>query len=325
MAELDEIRTFVEVAESGGFGRAAKRLGVSKSIVSRRIARLEADLGTRLLSRTTRGISPTEAGLELKARGERILADLAEARELVANRGGEVIGHLRVSLPLTFGVRHIAPLLAALAARHPRLEIEASYTDRAVDLIAERYDAAVRLGTLADSSLIARKIAPAGAVVVASPAYLAAHGRPMQPEDLNAHQCLVHIGSPNREVWRFRTGKRWIALRPQGRIKADNAEAVLAHAVTGAGIALLPTFLASEAIRSGMLEPLLLDYETPEAGVYVVRPEGQVPAKLRVLIDALVEHFARTPDWDPCLMRAAQARKMKREAPDQEAVTPSST
>ncbi|HEX6102131.1 MAG TPA: LysR family transcriptional regulator [Alphaproteobacteria bacterium] len=311
MAELDEIRTFVEVVETGGFGRAAKRLGVSKSIVSRRIASLEADLGTRLLSRTTRGISPTEAGLELKARGERILTDLAEARELVANRGGEVIGHLRLSLPLTFGVRHVAPLLAELAARHPKLEIEAHYTDRAVDLIAEHYDAAVRIGQLADSSLIARKIAPTGGVVVASPAYLAARGEPATPEDLAAHECLVHVGSPQRETWRFRDGKRWITVRPKGRIKADNGEAILEHAVAGAGIALLPTFLMSGQINDRKLKPLLLRYELPEAAVYLVRPPGpHVPAKLRALIDALVAHFDSRPDWDPCQVRATAARKL---------------
>ena len=310
MAELDEIRTFVEVVETGGFGRAAKRLGVSKSIVSRRIASLEADLGTRLLSRTTRGISPTEAGLELKSRGERILTDLAEARELVANRGGEVIGHLRLSLPLTFGVRHVAPLLAELAARHPKLEIEAHYTDRAVDLIAEHFDAAVRIGQLADSSLIARKIAPTGGVVVASPAYLAAHGEPATPEDLAGHECLVHVGSRQRETWRFRDGKRWITVRPKGRIKADNGEAILAHAVAGAGIALLPTFLMTGQINAGELKPLLVNYELPEAAVYLVRPPGpHVPAKLRVLIDALVERFDGQPDWDPCAVRAKQALK----------------
>ena len=159
MAELDDIRAFVEVAETGGFSRAAQRLGVSKSIVSRRLARLETELGARLLSRTTRGVSPTEAGVEYKARAERILVDLDEAREAVAQRSGEVVGRLCLSVPLSFGTSHVAPVLAELAARHPKLTIEAAYSDRFVDLVAERFDAAIRLGTLRDSSLVARRIA----------------------------------------------------------------------------------------------------------------------------------------------------------------------
>jgi DNA-binding transcriptional LysR family regulator len=144
--DLDDLGSFVEVVESGGFNRAARRLGISKSIVSRRIARLEAELGTRLLSRTTRGISPTEAGLELKTRGERILAELEEAREAVAQQSGGVVGRLRLSAPLSFGVRHVVPVLAEMAQRHPRLEMDVSYSDRLVDLIGERFDAAIRIG-----------------------------------------------------------------------------------------------------------------------------------------------------------------------------------
>jgi DNA-binding transcriptional LysR family regulator len=309
MSELDDIRAFVEVAEAGGFGRAAKRLGVSKSIVSRRIARLEADLGARLLSRTTRGISPTEAGLEFKARGERILLDLEEARDAVARQGGEVVGRLRVSVPLTFGVRHVAPLLAELAARHPKLEIEAAYSDRFVDLIAERFDAAIRLGALKDSSLIARRIAAVHGIVVASPSYLARNGRPRIPEDLQKHACLIYTGTSDPGLWRFRSGRRWVTIRPEGRLRADNGDAILAAATAGLGIAVLPTFLASSSLRDGTLEPLLLDYPLPEGAMHVVRPPGaHLPGKVRVLIDRLVERFGGEPDWDPCQMKARQGR-----------------
>jgi DNA-binding transcriptional LysR family regulator len=191
MIELDDLRSFVEVVEAGGFNRAASRLGISKSVISRRIARIEADLGTRLLSRTTRGISPTDAGIEFKVRCERILADLAEAREAVAQRGGGVVGRLRISADVSFGVRHVAPLLADMAKRHPRLEIDVSYVDRHVDLIAERFDAAVRIGALKDSSLVARRVAPVRAIVVASPDYLARNGRPRTPGDLASRECLI--------------------------------------------------------------------------------------------------------------------------------------
>ena len=170
MSELDDIRSFIAVVDAGGFGRASRSLGLSKSIVSRRIARLEADLGTRLLSRTTRGISPTEAGLEFKARGERILAELNEAREAVAQQAGGVSGRLRLTMPLTFGIRHVTPVLTELARRHPRLEIDAEASDRQVDLIGERFDMAVRIGVLKDSSLVARRIASVRGIVVGSPA-----------------------------------------------------------------------------------------------------------------------------------------------------------
>jgi DNA-binding transcriptional LysR family regulator len=316
MAEIDDIRALVEVINAGGFGRAAKRLGVSKSIISRRIARLEGDLGGRLLSRTTRGFSPTEAGLEYKLRMEQILADLERAREAVAQQGGEVIGRVRVSLPLSFGIRHVAPVLATLALRHPRLEIEAAYSDRVVDLIGERFDAAVRIGQLKDSTLVARRIAPIRSVVVAAPSYLTRHGRPKVPGDLTAHECIIYNATPETQLWRFRMGRRWIPIRPEGRLGADNGEAIIAAALMGLGIALVPTFLAAPGIESGALEPLLTDYTAPEGGLFVVRPPGaQVSAKVRVLTDALVDRFGGEPDWDPCELHARSLAKAGKRVP----------
>jgi DNA-binding transcriptional LysR family regulator len=300
--DLDDLRSFVEVVESGGFNRAGRRLGVSKSIVSRRIARLEAELGTRLLSRTTRGISPTEAGLEFKGRSERILAQLEEAREAAAQQAGGVVGRLRLSAPLSFGVRHVAPVLADIAQRHPRLEMEVSYSDRIVDLIGERFDAAIRIGALQDSTFVARRIAPVRPVLVASPDYLARHGRPSAPHELAGHECLIYTGRTVAE-WRFRAGKRSISIRPAGRLRSDSGEAILQWAIAGLGIAEGPSFLVSDAIEAGTLEPLLLDYARPEHGMYVVRPPGAyVPGKVRVLIDTLVERFGGEPHWDRCLM-----------------------
>ena len=301
MTELEELRTFVEVIESGGLNRAAARLGVSKSIISRRITRLETDLGTRLLSRSTRGIIPTEAGIEFKARCDRILAELDEARDAVAQQGRSVRGRLRLSAPLAFGVRHLVPVLADLASAHPDLEIDVSYTDRVVDLIGERFDAAVRIGSLRDSSLVVRRIAPVHAVLVASPGYLARHGRPRTPQDLVGHECLIYTGSLVPE-WQFLSGKRRIAIRPEGRLRSDSGEAILQWAIAGNGIADSPSFLVSDAIEGGALEPLLLSYPRPEYGIHVVRPPGShVPGKVRVLIDTLVERFGGTPDWDRCL------------------------
>ena len=303
MIELDDLRGFVEVVESGGFNRAAKRLGISKSVVSRRIARLEADLGIRLLSRTTRGINPTEAGLEFKTRSERILAELGKAREAVAHQGGEVVGRLRLSAPLSFGVRYVTPLLTQMAERHPRLEMDVSYSDRMVDLIGERFDAAIRIGTLRDSSLIARRIAPVRSVFVASPDYLARNGRPRMPSDLAAHQCLIYTGRVAAD-WQFHSGKRSISFRPEGRLRSDSGEAILQWAIAGLGITEAPSFMVSDAIESGTLEPLLLDYPTPEHAIHVVRPPGSyVPGKVRVLIDTLVERLGGEPEWERFLTK----------------------
>jgi DNA-binding transcriptional LysR family regulator len=304
MFGFEDMQTFVEVVESGGFNRAAGRLGVSKSIVSRRIAGLEAELGTRLLSRTTHGVSPTEAGLEFKARSERILAELNEARETMAHRKGEVVGRLRLSAPIEFGIRHLAPLLGELAERHPQLEVDLSLSDRTVDLIAERFDAAVRIGSLGDSSLVARRIAPIHAVLVASPAYLAAHGRPETPADLAGHECLQYSSSTTGE-WMLRSGKRWVSVRPRSRLRSDNGAAVMQWAIEGRGISVAPTFDAADAIDRGALEPVLLDYPLPEFALYVVRPPGaHVPGKVRVFIDAMVERFGGEPVWDRCMMKA---------------------
>ncbi len=304
MSELDDIRSFVAVVETGGFAKAGKRLGLSKSIVSRRIARLEEDLGTRLLNRTTRGVSPTEAGIEFKARGERILADLTEAREAVAQQTGGVTGRLRLAMPLGFGISHVAPVLAELAARHPRLELDVEASDRHVDLIGERFDAAVRLGTLKDSSLVARRIAPIYASVLASPAYLERHGCPGSPLDLGQHECLVRSGGSSQD-WVFRINRRWVPVRPQGRLRSDSGETLMRWAAAGHGIVALPNFMASDSIRSGELVHILRDYPMPEQGLFVVRPPGAyVPGKVRVLIDLMVERFGGEPYWDACQMAA---------------------
>jgi DNA-binding transcriptional LysR family regulator len=198
----------------------------------------------------------------------------------------------------------VAPVLAAMAQRHPRLELDVSYSDRIVDLIGERFDAAIRIGTLPDSSLVARRIAPVRSVLVASPDYLARNGRPTTPADLAVHQCLIYTG--RRVVdWQFLIGKRSISIRPEGRLRSDSGEAILQWAIAGLGITEQPSFLAADAIERGALEPLLTDYARPENGIYVLRPPGAyVPGKVRVLIDTLVEHFGREPHWDRCLMNA---------------------
>src|SRR5579862_1574175 len=190
VVDLDDLGTFVEVADAGGVTAAARRLGVSKSIVSRRLARLEAELGVQLLARTTRGAALTEAGVTFRDHAARACAEIDLARETILP-AGDLRGRLRIAAPLSFGPTHLAPVLAQLARRHPRLHVHASYSDRFVDLIGEGFDCAIRVGQLSDSNLIARRIGPIHGKLVASPVYVREHGAPETPDQLLAHQCLM--------------------------------------------------------------------------------------------------------------------------------------
>lgn len=297
MPDLDGLRALVEVVAAGGFSRAAGKLGVSKSIVSRRIAALERDVGVRLLSRTTRGLSLTDAGLELHRRALQILAELDEALDAVAGRDNVIAGKLRVAAPLSFGIAHLSAALADFAALHPQLQLDIAYSDRFVDVVAEGFDAAVRIGELRDSRLVARRLAPMRGIVAASPLYLARRGTPKLPRDVASHDALIYTGSARGEVWRFHSGRQAISVRVQGRFRADNGEAIRDAAIAGLGLALLPSWLVAAALAAGQLVPILADYEIPASGLYVVRPPGAAPNKVRALSDYLATRFGPTP-WD---------------------------
>lgn len=285
--DVEELRTFVEVADTGGVGPGARRLGLSKSIVSRRLVQLEQALGIQLLSRTSRGTVLTEAGATFREHAIRVIAELEAARETLSPEG-ELRGLLRVAAPLTFGIRRLAPVFAELARRHPLLHLDTSYSDRFVDLVGEGFDCAIRLGTLPDSSLIARRICAFRGRLVASPEYVAMHGTPRTLEDLAHHEAVTQKG----EVWPIQDRGKKTVIRPRGRLTADNGEAILAAALAGVGVVGLPDFLTESHIAAGHLVPLLNDFQVPEAGMYVVRPAGAFPSrKVRVLIDILVEHF----------------------------------
>ncbi|RWK44636.1 LysR family transcriptional regulator [Mesorhizobium sp.] len=285
--DLEDLRTFVEVADAGGVAPAARRLGLAKSIVSRRLTRLEEALGAQLLSRTTRGSALTEAGAAFREHAMRVVAELEAAQETLSPEG-EVRGLLRIAAPLSFGITRLPPIFAELARRHPLLHLDTSYSDRFVDLVGEGFDCAIRLGMLRDSSLIVRRIRAFRARLVASPGYIAAHGTPQTLTDLAHHQAVTRKG----EVWPILDGDNTVTVRPRGRFTADNGEAVLAAALAGVGVAALPDFLTETHIAAGSLVPLLERYTTPELGMFVVRPPGAFPSrKVRVLIDILLEYF----------------------------------
>ena len=287
MLDLEDLQTFVEVADAGGVSSAARRLGISKSIVSRRLFRLEAELGVQLLARTTRGAALTEAGVTFRDHAARVCAEIDVARETILP-AGNLRGRLRIAAPLSFGLTHLAPVLAELARRHPLLSVHASYSDRFVDLVGEGFDCAVRVGYLADSNLIARRVGPIHGRLVASPDYIKEHGAPDTPDELLLHQALMQ----GTEAWQFVDGDKTITIHPQGRFKADNGVALAAAAVAGLGIAALPDFLTEKYLASGTLVPVVTRYPLPEGGIYVVRPPGEHPArKIQVLTELMIEHF----------------------------------
>ncbi len=287
MFDLEDLATFVEVADAGGVTAGARRLGLPKSIVSRRLKRLEVALDAELLTRTTRGAALTEAGATFRQHAARVVAEMEAARDAVAPEG-QLAGRLRIAAPLTLGPTHFAPVLALLASRHPKLHVHTSYSDRFVDLVGEGFDAGIRVGYLTDSNLLARQIAPLRGRCVASPDYVATHGAPETPEALAEHECLMQ----GTETWRFMKGGQILSVRPQGRFKADNGVALAAAAVQGLGIATLPDFLITDAIASGALVTVLEAFPSPPAGIYLVRPPSDFQTrKVRVLGDILTECF----------------------------------
>ncbi len=309
MIELDDVLAFIRVTETGSFARAADRLGLAKSIISRRVARLEAGLGARLLTRTAKGAHPTEVGRAYYARAAGGLAELDAAQEVVARAMSEISGPIRIAAPLSFGVAHLSQALVAFAVQYPRVELDVSYDDRMVDLIGDGFDLGVRIGNLPDSALVARRLGPIRRVLLASPSYLAEHGALTRPSEIAGRSVLLYSNAGAGESWRFRVGGRWEHVRVQGRLRADNGELLREAACAGLGLVILPTFLASSAIEAGQLQILLPEFPPEEVGLYAMMPPGRsITARVRALVDALTARFGVEPSWDPC-WRAAQASK----------------
>lgn len=290
--DIEDLQTFVAVADAGGVSAAARRLGIAKSIVSRRLLRVEADIGVQLLARTTRGAALTEAGVTFRDHAARASAEIDTAREAILPTGG-LRGRLRIAMPLTFGPTHFAPVLAEMARRHPQLHVHTSYSDRFVDLIAEGFDCAIRGGYLQDSNLIAKRVGPIRGKLVASPDYIKAYGSPASPDEIAAHQALMQ----GTEAWQFLDGDKIVSVQPQGRFKADSATALTAAALAGLGIAWLPDCVTYEHVASGALVPIMTRCPVPPGAAYVVRPPSPHPTrKVRVLTEMLIEYFAQNPE-----------------------------
>lgn len=288
---IEDIQNFVEVAEAGGVSPAAQRLGVAKSVVSRRLVRLETELGVQLVARTTRGAALTEAGAAFREHAMRMLAEFDSAMETVLPTG-VLRGRFRVAAPVSLGPAYFGPVLADMARKHPQLSIHTCYSDRMVDLVGEGYDCGIRVGHLQDSNLKARRVGDIFGKLVASPDYVAAHGAPEAPDELLAHECLMH----GTESWRFIDGDKVITVHPRGKFKADDPVARVVAAVAGVGLGYLPDCLIDEHLASGALVPVMERYPPQSAGIFVVRPPSQhANQKIRVLTDMLIDYVGKQP------------------------------
>lgn len=289
------MQVFARVAALGSLSGAARALGMSQTMATKHMAALEGRLGVKLIHRTTRRLTLTEAGRGYLEAVERILADIAEADGAAAADLVEVRGTLRLNVPVSFGIREIAPLLPELARLHPALTIDLGLNDRHIDLIEEGWDMAIRVGSLGESSLIARRIAPCPLVVCAAPAYLARHGTPGTVAELSRHNCLGYTLSRSIGLtsWPFGPGGK-VRVDVAGNLQASNGDALVAAAIGGQGLVYQPMFLVAREIEAGVLVPLTLDHAPIELdGVYAVYPSNRrPPAKVRATIDFLSEHLA---------------------------------
>lgn len=313
MSRIEEIETFVDIARSGSITRAAERAGLAKSAASRRLADLEARLGVQLFVRSTRKLTLTDAGAAFLARAARILDDLADA-ETAASEGARTLsGTLRIAAPLSFGLLHLERVITAFMTRHPAVAVDVDFSDRKVDLVGEGFDVAVRIGVLADSTLVARRLCPIRSVAAASPAFWREHGRPRHPRDLKALPCLryANLARPGVVGW-WGPGGEEGAIEPPLRALANNGDLLRSLAEAGLGFLVEPTFFLSDAFSNGRLEPVLADYAWSNAQLHVVYPPTRQPsARVRAFADAVVEAFHENPYWDDAL-EAAPARRRKR-------------
>lgn len=298
---LSGMQVFASVASSGSLSAAARALGMSQTMATKHMAALEGRLGVKLLHRTTRRLTLTEAGRAYLDAAERILGEVADADAEAAAGAAEVRGTLRLNVPVSFGIREIAPLIPDFLENHPALSIDLGLNDRQVDLIEEGWDLAVRIGAMASSSMIARKLAPCFTVVCAAPRYLAAKGTPRSIADLARHDCLGYTLSRTigADTWLF-GGERNISVAVRGSLKANNGDALTAAAIAGEGIVYQPTFLVAREIEAGLLVPIELD-QPPIVldGIFAIYPaDRRPPAKVRAFIDFLVKRFGPVPEWD---------------------------
>jgi DNA-binding transcriptional LysR family regulator len=299
LERLADMATFARVVDAGSFSAAALQLGLSKSAVSKAVSRLEAHLDLRLLSRTTRRLTPTEAGLTFHAYCRQVVASAEEAEQHLGQLRDVPSGLLRMTCPLTFGVARVAPALPVLLARYPALRVSVVVDDRVVDLVAENFDMALRMGRLPDSSLVARKLADLHSVLVASPAYIAQAGEPRRPADLLRHHCLSFGDRAEATTWQFEGPQGLESVQTQGRLMLNTSLGIREAALAGIGIADVASYLVADDLAAGRLVALMPGYRSAPIPLYAVYPHHRhLAAKVKVAIEFFQEVFQRDGGLD---------------------------
>ncbi|HEY2752592.1 LysR family transcriptional regulator [Phenylobacterium sp.] len=297
MDRVDEINAFAAVADARSFTQGARRLGVSSAQVSKLVARLENRLGARLLNRTTRDVSLTDTGRAYLERARGLLEDFEALEGSVRDQGGPR-GLLKISAPVSFGASQLTPALLDFAAAYPEVSLDVSATDRMVNLVEEGFDVGVRIGQLADSSVIARKLAAVRMVTCASPDYLARSGTPATPHDLGRHEAIIDTNARDPLVWAYGSHNDRHDVRVHGRLRFGGADACVAAARRSLGVTRTPAFAAADDLRSGRLVPLLCAYEPQLIHVHAVYPHARhLAAKVRAFVDFLAQRYAGEPEW----------------------------
>ena len=294
MDRLTEMEAFATVVDQGGFTDAAKKMGISKSAVSKHVSSLEARLGARLLNRTTRRVSPTEIGLVYYDRAGRVLNDAGEADAIVTSMQSAPSGLLRISVATDFGVNHLSPVLGDFLQEFPDITVNMVLNNRFVELISEGFDMAIRIGELEDSTLRARKLTETTRRMIASPDYFRRYGRPTRIDDLNEHKLLHYSNQSSGNVWKLTapSGEKR-QIRTAGWLTVNDGQSLLNAAISGLGIAYLPSFLYGSALKKGLVEEAIPDLPVEPLGIYAVYPPGRfTQPKVRAFIDFLVESFA---------------------------------
>ncbi len=292
MDKLTSMKVFCRVVMRENFSQAARELRLSPAMITKHVAGLEEELGIRLLNRTTRRVSTTEAGRRYFELCQQLLHDIDEAEASLTELGSKPRGQLRIAAPVDFGVLCLAPAIAAYLQTYPEIQIDIHYQDNKVNLIDEGYDLAIRIGALDDSNLIAQRVLPYPMVCCASPDYLKQHGTPRTPQDLKSHNCLTYAYSSSNNEWVFSKNNERFAIRVSGRLNANNGRAMVATAVQGVGIIMKPYFMIQDHIPNGELVPILTDYHSQAATVYAVYPHRQfLPAKISSFIDFIRHYF----------------------------------
>lgn len=296
MDKFLEMQAFVAVVDAGSFVKAADALGASKPAISRYVSDLEKRLGVRLLQRTTRRLSLTEEGQVFHARCKELLAGVDEAESEITSGGGEASGLVRLNVPVTFGVRHLAPLWGRFMEAHPKVTLDITLADRVIDLVEEGYDLAVRIATLPSSTLVSRRLATTRMVLCASPQYIRQRGEPVHPRELVDHQVLAYSYWSTKDEWHFDGPDGAVRVKTRPRLHTNSGDTCRAAALSHQGVILQPTFLVGDDLAAGTLVELMPGYQSIELGIYAVYPTRKhVAAKVRALIDFLADALRRTP------------------------------